>query len=87
MKKMKCHLLLAVAAVVTCLVGCGNSTFIDTTYTFNYAQIKLPDGTVVEGKLKQWCDYDGDSIQLVMEDGVTYYVHMGNAAMMTEKPE
>lgn len=87
MKKVKYYLLLTIGVVMMCLVGCGNSTFIDTTYTFRYAQIKLPDGTLVEGRLEQWCDYDGDVIQLKMEDGITYYVHMDNVVMMTEKPE
>lgn len=29
------------------LGACGNKQFFDTTYTFNYAMVKLPDGTTV----------------------------------------
>lgn len=63
------------------LGGCGNQTFLDTTYTFNYAQFTLPDGTVIEGRLQKWKDYDGEQIQLVMEDGNTYLVSSFNATL------
>ena len=63
------------------LSACGNRTWIDTTYTFNYAQFSLPSGEVIEGRLKKWKDYDGEQIQLVMEDGNTYLVSSFNAVL------
>lgn len=63
------------------LSGCGNKTLLDTTYTFNYAQFSLPNGKVVEGRLTKWKDYDGEQIQLIMEDGNTYLVSSFNAVL------
>lgn len=58
----------AIILVMLCLAGilagCGNKSFIDTTYTFDYAYVELPNGTVVEGKVQSWKDFDdGDQIQ------------------------
>ena len=32
------------------LCSCGNYRVFDTTFTYSWAQIKLPDGTIVQGK-------------------------------------
>ena len=46
------------------LVGCvvlysgGNYKMFDTTFTYSWAQIKLPDGTIIEGKVDNWTDYE-----------------------------
>lgn len=66
--------------------GCGNSTFFDTVYTYEWAQIKLTDGTIVEGEVDQWCDYDGEQLQITI-DGQTYLVHSLNCTMFVKKPE
>ena len=50
------------------------------TYEYNWAQLKMPDGTIVEGKVESWCDYEGDQLQVVI-DGVTYLVHSSNIVM------
>lgn len=64
------------------LAACGNKTFFDTTYTYNYAQVKLPDGSVKTGKVKEWSDYeDGDQLQIKFEDGTTYLVHASQAVL------
>jgi hypothetical protein len=74
--------------IATLLIGlpllsaCGNQTFLDTTYTFNYAQFILPNGEIIQGKLIKWRDYDdGEQLQLVMEDGNTYLVSSFNAVL------
>lgn len=69
------------------LSACGNQTFLDTTYTFNYAQFVLPDGRVIEGRLNKWKDYDGEQIRLVMEDGNTYLVSSFNAVLSVNRIE
>lgn len=67
---------------VLSLTACGNKTFFDTTYTYNYAQVKLPDGSVKTGKVKEWSDYeDGDQLQIKFEDGTTYLVHASQAVL------
>lgn len=61
-----------------------NKSFIDLKYNFNYAQIKMPDGTVVEGKVQTWTDFeDGDQIQVKI-DGKTYLTHSCNVVLVEE---
>lgn len=68
---------------VTLLTSCNRSIF-DTTYSFDYAIISLPNGEVVEGEVTSWLDYeDGDQIQVKIE-GKTYLVHSSNIALITE---
>lgn len=42
----------------------------------------MPDGTIVEGKLDSWRDYDGEQVQVVI-DGVTYLVSSINLVMVS----
>lgn len=49
MKRFIVSMIATLATII--LTGC-NKTIIDTTYTFNYAIIQLPDGKVVEGKVE-----------------------------------
>ena len=67
-----------------CFTGCGNKTTFDTTYTFNRAIVKLADGTIVNGKVQNWTDYeDGDQIQVKI-NGNTYLVHSSNITLIKE---
>lgn len=53
----------------------------------NYQVVDLPNGTIVEGKVDSWRDYeDGDQIQVTI-NGVTYLIHTLDAVLMTEEPE
>ncbi len=71
-----------VAIIVSILTGC-NKTIIDTTYTFNYAIIQLPNGEVVEGKVETWTDYDGEQLQIRI-NGVTYLCSSYNCVLMNK---
>ena len=75
------------AAVLTAmmLVGC-NRQIVDFTYSYNYAIIKMPDGSIVEGKVQSWADYEGEQLQIVI-DGNTYLANSVNVVMMTNAPE
>ena len=66
-------------ASVLLMAGC-NKQVIDLTYEYSWAQLKMPDGTIVEGNIESWCDYEGDQLQVVI-DGVTYLVHSSNIVM------
>lgn len=59
------------------MAGC-NKQVIDLTYEYNWAQLK--NGTIVEGNVESWCDYEGDQLQVVI-DGVTYLVHSSNVVL------
>lgn len=80
---MKKKLLLALVTIgVLSLTGC-NKTIIDTTYSFDKAIIYLQDGSVIEGKVQTWTDFDGDQIQ-VKVNGKTYLVHSSNVTLIAE---
>ena len=70
--------------LVGCLgfCSCGNYMVFDKTFTYSWAQIKFPDGTIVQGKVDNWTDYEGDHLQITI-DGTTYMVHAANAIMKT----
>lgn len=62
--------------------GC-NRQVIDMTYKYDRAIISLPDGTIVDGKVDSWTDFeDGDQIQVKI-DGVTYLVHSTNIVLIS----
>lgn len=82
MKKIK--IIIATMCVALSLSACGNRQIFDTTYTFDRAIISMPDGTVIEGKVQSWTDYeDGDQMQVKI-DGKTYLVHSSNIALIAE---
>lgn len=83
---MKKKLLAAILTLgmVFSMSGC-NYQLIDTTYNYNYAIISLPNGELIEGKVDSWLDYEGDQLQVVI-DNVTYLVHAADAVLMTEEP-
>lgn len=74
--------IIATVIMITALTGC-NKTIIDTTYTFNYAIIQLPNGEVVEGKVETWTDYEGEQLQIRI-DGVTYLCSSYNCVLMNK---
>lgn len=64
------------------LSGCGNKDIIGTTFNFKYAKIRLADGRIVEGEVKQWAKYDEqDSIRVTFENGEVYYTHSSNVTL------
>lgn len=66
------------------LCACGNRDMWDTVYTYDRAIISLADGTVVEGRVQNWRDYeDGDQIQVKI-DGKTYLIHSMNCSLIAE---
>lgn len=80
---MKKILLVLLTALI--LSGCGNKQLIDITYRFDYAEIVMPDGRIVEGEVDSWRDFgDGDQIQVII-DGVTYLTHASNVVLYTRR--
>lgn len=79
--------LLALAAIVgsaVLLTACGNKQFLDTTYTFNKAMIKLQDGTVTTIDIESWTDFDGEQLQIKSKNGVTYLVNSVNCTLFAD---
>ena len=83
MKKTLILCIIALLAVLT-LAGCSNKTKYDTVYRFDRAIIRLPDGTIVEGKVQSWTDFeDGDQLQVKI-NGKTYLVHSSNCVLIAD---
>lgn len=84
MKKAKrLLLLLSTLLIVPLFTACGNKDILGLTYTFEYAQVKLPDGTIIEGQVKEWAREDKtDSIRVTFKDGKgTYFTHATNVVL------
>lgn len=62
----------------------GNRQLIDMQYRFNRAIIRLPDGSVVDGKVSSWMDYDDSDVVQVTIDGTTYLTHYSNVCLIHE---
>lgn len=62
------------------LTGC-NYQFIDTNYSYDYAIIQLQNGTVVEGEVESWRDYEGEQLQVKI-NGVTYLTSSYNCTLI-----
>ena len=63
--------------------GCNEQLF-DTTYKFDRVIICMPDGTMVEGKVESWIEYeDSDAIQIKV-DGSYYYTHLQNVLLIAD---
>lgn len=74
-------IILMLLFVCVIFTGC-NKQLIDTTYSFNYAIIRLQDGSIIEGRVQSWKDFeDGDQLQVKI-DSVTYLVHSMNCTLM-----
>lgn len=74
-------IILMLLLVCVIFTGC-NKQLIDTTYSFNYAVIRLQDGSIIEGRVQSWRDFeDGDQLQVKI-DGVTYLVHSMNCTLI-----
>lgn len=73
---------LLIVTMLALFSGCNRQVF-DTTYSYERAIIRLPNGEVVDGEVSSWRDYDGESIQIVI-DGVTYYTQASNVVLISE---
>lgn len=81
MKKIKKALALIIIAVPL-LTACGNKDIFGMTYTFSHATVKLPNGEIVNGDVKEWAREDKtDSVRVTFKDGRTYFTHTSNVVL------
>lgn len=73
---------LVVMVIVTAfyLAGCNKIVF-DFNNKFEYAYIKIGDNNWQTVKIKQWNDYNGEQLQLVLEDGTIMVIHSLNCIL------
>ena len=72
---MRKLLVILVTLIIMCILTSCNYDIMDTKFQYDYAIIRLPNGIVIEGKIIKWKDYEGEQLQLVLEDGNTYLVN------------
>ncbi|WP_289068848.1 hypothetical protein [Faecalibaculum rodentium] len=83
---MKKLFITAGLALAFLLAGCGNSDPLGTQYYFGWAQIKLPNGEIVEGEVDAWNHGDENDRVRVTIDGIDYNTHFSNVCLFSEKP-
>ena len=82
MKKFVAIIFMLVA--ILCFTGCGNQQIFDTNYTFTNAYVKIGDEWK-DLKIKTWADYDGEQLQLKLQDGTVLVVHSANCILYNGK--
>ena len=84
MKKKLLSFSIILMLVALMFTGCNKSIF-DTAYDFDYVAIEMPDGTIVEGVVESWKDFDdGDQMQVTI-NGQTYLTHISRMVMIDRK--
>ena len=84
-KKIIC--LMAVVIILSLLLAfcaCSNVQLVDTTYSYEYAYITLPNGKFVEGKVSSWKDYENSDVVQVVINGKTYLTHYSNVVLVSD---
>lgn len=83
MKRVVLLVIFLVIILVSC-TWCYNKQLFDTTYHYDRAIVKLPNGEIVEGRVISWTDFeDGDSIQVKI-DGKMYLTHISNVCLIDD---
>ena len=85
MKKIIC--LMSVVIILSLLLAfcaCGNVQLVDTTYSYEYAYITLPNGKSIEGKVSSWIDYEDSDVVQVVINGKTYLTHYSNVVLVSD---
>lgn len=79
-------IILATILIIFCFSGCSFSgyDFLDTNYNFDRAIIRLADGSIIEGKVKQWTDLSDGELTITLDNGCRYLVHNVNVTLIEE---
>lgn len=60
----------------------GNKEMFGFRYQFDYAQVRLPDGHIVEGEISAWArENKTDSVRVTFKDGHEYFTHTSNIVL------
>ena len=84
MKKFMCVVMAIVFLFGATAYAWGNESWFDTTYSFERVQIAMPDGSVIEGKVQSWQDYEDSDVVQVKVGGKVYLTHYMNVVLISE---
>lgn len=76
-------IILVIFVISIFCTSCGNMNIIDTTWSFEEAYIKMPNGDVIHGKVTSWDDYENSDMVQVTIDGKTYLTHSCNVVLVS----
>jgi len=79
---MKRKIFIVLTTLLILLLTACNKQIFDTTWNFDYAYIKMPDGSVIQGKVDSWDDFDDSDAVQIKINGVTYLTHYCNVVMV-----
>lgn len=84
MKQFK-KLIALVIIAVPLLTACGNKDVFGTMYTFEHATIKLPNGEIIDGDVKEWArEEKTDSVRVTLKNGRTYFTSTNNVVLYND---
>ena len=79
---MKEAICIVALAIILALIACScNYKALHLNYNYKKAMVRLPDGTIMSGKLTQWSDYDNSDMVQVVIDGTRYLTHSSNCVL------
>lgn len=73
-------LVVILVAIVSVLTGCVNRAETSTKTSIAYAQLIMPDGTIIEGVLTDSLRYSGEWMTVTI-DGVKYWTNLWRVVM------
>ena len=75
--------IVAIALIASLLTGCQTNKKYDLfdTQGYNYVIMSLPNGEIVEVKIKYWRDFEGEQLEIKIND-VIYLVSSYNCVLM-----
>lgn len=74
-----------VIIAVPLLTACGNKDIFGMTYTFEHATIKLPNGEIIDGDVKEWArEEKTDSVRITLKNGRTYFTSTTNVVLYND---
>lgn len=81
---MKKLIFIIICIMALVLSGCNYDGYdwVDTNYHFDYAMIKMPDGTVKEIQVASWADAEGEQLTITAIDGQRYLVSSVNCVLV-----
>lgn len=76
------------AILVLGLVQGCNRGLVDLNYRYTYAEVSLPGGRIMKGKISTWWDYENsDSVQVKFDNGRVVYTHLANVVLFDKEPK
>ena len=78
MKKFVVTILMLI--LMLCFTSCSNRQVFDTNFVFTKAYVKIGEEWQ-DVKIKTWKDYEGEQLQLKLQDGTVLIVHAANCIL------